>query len=484
MNSSRPSCFLRRLLARDIGTPIKTDDYVATQFRDCKVVKKIKPNPGHLDSIYQVMASPTMIFTLSHSNKMYVYNRGSGKFIRYITMQSKSCISIYHNKCQNHLLTLWFNDNCLECYYIDLNKSCNDIFDIENNRIFVSENIRWPGFIEFDVVNNRALTYVHEDNSYKLWDLNDYTVSRIINDPAVIEIKMSPNYLLVVYKPKFTEHKKLRALLLVYNAMRRRFGIKIGSSPLYKLRALLVIYKAMRRRFGNKIASSFCPPLKLYEDMASVEQIWECELVVEKYDIFTGVILKGIIVPCGAGKESDDDYVPDLNIDYFELFNNHLFIKRFNKDCIILDCLRYYQYIIPDTIRSSPGSWLFMYDRNIFLIFKKDKTVGKLNLKAEPILPKGNTFEDHTLVNNTGVDSICVDGSHSMLISICESKPNEYALHCSCIKTGNLILKLKYKEMQLQQRTGYHKVTYIYYDDNSSELFLGINNGSVIIVGK
>ena len=56
--------------------------------------------------------------------------------------------------------------------------------------LFENESLCWPGFVEFDDVNGKVLTYSAEDRSYKVWDLKAYTPLYTIVNDDINEIKI------------------------------------------------------------------------------------------------------------------------------------------------------------------------------------------------------------------------------------------------------------------------------------------------------
>ncbi|CAD6333474.1 unnamed protein product [Miscanthus lutarioriparius] len=65
--------------------------------------------------------------------------------------------------------------------------------------IFESESLKWPGFVEFDDVNGKVLTYSAQDSTYKVFDLKNYTLLYSVSDKNVQEIKISPGIMLLIY---------------------------------------------------------------------------------------------------------------------------------------------------------------------------------------------------------------------------------------------------------------------------------------------
>jgi WD40 repeat protein len=65
--------------------------------------------------------------------------------------------------------------------------------------LFETESLKWPGFVEFDDVNGKVLTYSAQDSTYKVFDLKNYTLLYSISDKNVQEIKISPGIMLLIY---------------------------------------------------------------------------------------------------------------------------------------------------------------------------------------------------------------------------------------------------------------------------------------------
>lgn len=64
--------------------------------------------------------------------------------------------------------------------------------------LFETESLRWPGFVEFDDVNGKVLTYSAHDGTYKVFDLKNYNFLYSISDKNVQEIKISPGIMLLI----------------------------------------------------------------------------------------------------------------------------------------------------------------------------------------------------------------------------------------------------------------------------------------------
>ena len=101
--------------------------------------------------------------------------------------------------------------DCLEKFVSDPQNST-----IESRNIFPNEQICWPGFVEFDDVNGKVLTFAHENVSethgnsecqtiyrvYKIWSLVDYSFLWVLRDQFIDEVKISYGVILFAYRRK------------------------------------------------------------------------------------------------------------------------------------------------------------------------------------------------------------------------------------------------------------------------------------------
>ena len=50
--------------------------------------------------------------------------------------------------------------------------------------LFESESLKWPGFVEFDDVNSKVLTYSAQDKAYRVWEMTNYELLCAALPPA------------------------------------------------------------------------------------------------------------------------------------------------------------------------------------------------------------------------------------------------------------------------------------------------------------
>lgn len=66
--------------------------------------------------------------------------------------------------------------------------------------LFSSESLQWPGFVEFDDVNKKVLTFSALTKKYKVWDLANYHLMYDMSDSNIEEVKISPGIMLLIMK--------------------------------------------------------------------------------------------------------------------------------------------------------------------------------------------------------------------------------------------------------------------------------------------
>jgi len=65
--------------------------------------------------------------------------------------------------------------------------------------LFQYESLSWPGFVEFDDINGKVLTFSASEKVYRVWDLKNYLLLYSIQDENIQEIKISPGIMLIIY---------------------------------------------------------------------------------------------------------------------------------------------------------------------------------------------------------------------------------------------------------------------------------------------
>ncbi|XP_022888364.1 uncharacterized protein LOC111403928 isoform X3 [Olea europaea var. sylvestris] len=89
--------------------------------------------------------------------------------------------------------------------------------------LFETESLKWPGFVEFDDVNGKVLTYSAQDSIYKVFDLKNYMMLYSISDKNVHEIKISPGIMLLIFN-KASGHVPLKILSIEDGTVLKSFS--------------------------------------------------------------------------------------------------------------------------------------------------------------------------------------------------------------------------------------------------------------------
>jgi hypothetical protein len=142
----------------------------------------------------EIGAARDTVFALTHSGICAAFSRDTNKRICFLNISADEVIrSLFYNKNNDSLITVsvYASDN-----FSSLKCRTTPIEYIRRGQpdagfpLFESESLRWPGFVEFDDVNGKVLTYSAQDRIYKVFDLKNYTMLYSISDENVQEIKI------------------------------------------------------------------------------------------------------------------------------------------------------------------------------------------------------------------------------------------------------------------------------------------------------
>ncbi|KAM1558284.1 hypothetical protein FF1_041661 [Malus domestica] len=89
--------------------------------------------------------------------------------------------------------------------------------------LFESESLKWTGFVEFDDVNGKVLTYSAQDSIYKVLDLKNHSMLYSISDKNVQEIKISPGIMLLIFT-NASSHVPLKILSIEDGTVLKSFN--------------------------------------------------------------------------------------------------------------------------------------------------------------------------------------------------------------------------------------------------------------------
>ncbi|RVW30712.1 hypothetical protein CK203_109712 [Vitis vinifera] len=144
--------------------------------------------------IIEIVAARDIVFALAQSGVCAAFSRETNQRICFLNVSPDEVIrSLFYNKNNDSLITVsvYASDN-----FSSLKCRTTRIEYIRRGKpdagfaLFESESLKWPGFVEFDDVNGKVLTYSAQDSIYKVFDLKNYTMLYSISDKHVQEIKI------------------------------------------------------------------------------------------------------------------------------------------------------------------------------------------------------------------------------------------------------------------------------------------------------
>jgi hypothetical protein len=177
--------------------------------------------------VIEIVAARDIVFPLAHSGVCAAFSRETNRRICFLNVSPDEVIrSLFYNKNNDSLITVsvYASDNfsSLKCRSTRIEYILRGQPDA-GFALFESESLKWPGFVEFDDVNGKVLTYSAQDSVYKVFDLKNYTMLYSISDKHVQEIKISPGIMLLIFK-RATSHVPLKILSIEDGTVLKSFN--------------------------------------------------------------------------------------------------------------------------------------------------------------------------------------------------------------------------------------------------------------------
>lgn len=177
--------------------------------------------------VIEIVAAHDIVFALAHSGVCVAFSRETNKRICFLNIGPDEVIrSLFYNKNNESLITVsvYASDN-----FSSLKCRSTRIEYIQRGKpdagfpLFESESLKWPGFVEFDDVNGKVLTYSAQDSIYKVFDLRNYTMLYCISDKNVQEIKISPGIMILIFN-RSQSHVPLKILSIEDGSVLKDFN--------------------------------------------------------------------------------------------------------------------------------------------------------------------------------------------------------------------------------------------------------------------
>ncbi|KAM0041457.1 putative transcription factor WD40-like family [Helianthus debilis subsp. tardiflorus] len=177
--------------------------------------------------IIEIVAAHDIVFALAQSGVCAAFSRDTNQRICFLNVSPDEVIrSLFYNKNNDSLITVsvYASDSfsSLKCRTTRIEYIRRGQPDA-GFALFESESLKWPGFVEFDDVNGKVLTFSAQDSIYKVFDLKNYTMLYSIADKNVQEIKISPGIMLLIYN-KASSHVPLKILSIEDGTVLKSFN--------------------------------------------------------------------------------------------------------------------------------------------------------------------------------------------------------------------------------------------------------------------
>jgi WD40 repeat protein len=177
--------------------------------------------------VIEIVSSRDLVFALTLTGVCAVYSRHTNLPVCYMNTTDDEVVrSLFLNKSNDALITVSVfkmdDFSSLHCRSTPLAHISRGKLD-SGFRVFASESLRWPGFVEFDDVNSKVLTFSAEDKNYKVWDLNTYDHLYTINDDRIHEVKISPGIMLLIHN-RAESHVPLRIVAIETGLLLKEFN--------------------------------------------------------------------------------------------------------------------------------------------------------------------------------------------------------------------------------------------------------------------
>nr|AAR99363.1 hypothetical protein At2g38630 [Arabidopsis thaliana]AAV63894.1 hypothetical protein At2g38630 [Arabidopsis thaliana] len=184
------------------------------------------PNLLKRSKVIEIVAARDIVFALTLSGVCASFSRETNKKVCFLNVSPDEVIrSLFYNKNNDSLITVsvYASDNysSLKCRSTRIEYILRGQADA-GFPLFESESLKWPGFVEFDDVNGKVLTYSAQDSVYKVFDLKNYALLYSISDKNVQEIKISPGIMLLIFK-RAASHVPLKILSIEDGTLLKSF---------------------------------------------------------------------------------------------------------------------------------------------------------------------------------------------------------------------------------------------------------------------
>lgn len=403
--------------------------------------------------ILEIICADDMIIALTNSGLCRAFDCQSHRPLGLLNSHREEIIrSTFHNRYDNSIITVSVSrgdpTNCLRCNVVSTTYIRNGTVKQNSFHILENEKLSYPGFVEFDDVNGKMVSYCAQSLKYRVWSLRDYGMIFEIEGRDIQEVKISSHGM------------------------------------------LLVIYHRVRI------------PISTHANHGLTHSSWnmyEITVPMKVVDIETGEVLRSLVVRVGLSHELrhnattssnheqhavEDNDQSDLHpIEFVEILNDKLLLKQHGHRLRVFDVLRDDCGANVKKINNFdiPDAFIFLYNNNVSLSFLRqgpelwDKNGRRIiSLDRKHLFDQCNTNGLYISKDQSTLVSI---GHHSQASTIERDMPpyerRRAAVRVNCIHTGKILWEMESEDLAT--------VCALWYNEQRSELYLGRGDGTIHI---
>ena len=434
----------------------------------------------HRSPIVEIISSNNIIFTLTQSGICIAFDRFTMKRICFLNVSADEVVrSLFYNKTNQSIITVsvYRSDqySSLRCRttpieYIKRNTPKNGF------NLFENEPLKWPGFVEFDDVNGKVMTYSAETKLYKVWDLKNYDLLYEILNNSIQEIKISPGIMLIIQEIHVenrndNDDQNTDVIRSSNNSENKDININdISNNDM--------LHITNNSNINNNIINNN----NMNDNNHPVQQQRSCYLPFKLINVKNGKIIKDFRLLLK----------PNKKLELVEQFDEKILVKQEHEKLIMYDVRNDTQIMVDFR---TPSAFIFLYEHKLFLTFI-GRQINVWNFKGEKVVE----FEDHELyAPDCNTNNLYITIRQDTLISVCRRKlknildstnmnnaSNAATINISNILTGKCLTKISIDQEQEEAKKKMHgyalkDVTSLHYEEKLHELYTGNKDGKLFL---
>lgn len=174
-----------------------TKQLISLAFTSIRVSEEVSTSSQH-GKIKEIQTTSDLIYLLYGDGQCQVLSKYTHEPVKYFSFTGQPIRALYINKVNSTLILVTLrgqHNSRLICYSYPLD-------DLNTQQaLFQDEDIRTPGFIEFDDVNQVILTRSPSSRVYSIWSMKDYSMLYRVSEASIEEVRLTTDVLLNIYSP-------------------------------------------------------------------------------------------------------------------------------------------------------------------------------------------------------------------------------------------------------------------------------------------